>query len=450
MEAPVPEIISVPAMASASGSAILAAGHQRPAAEQCLLKILAFVSAVGVTGVTSSLTREAMARALAARADATLAALALDLDCFARFCLSVGAKGLPARDETVARYIERLSRVGIVAAPKRAGQGGKAPAPLKPASIARRLASIGMVHHLVKLPNPCEEANVRNALRIARRELGTRQRQAAPVRLDGAAIGGADAGAEAGEGTPPRCFTLAVLLAACDDSLAGLRDAALISTAYDGGFRVSELTGLTLGALSRCADGSGQGEVLLARSKTDQEGEGVAVRLSADTMRRLEHWIEAAGLCEDDSPLFRRIRAIVRKGSKGRPARRYADLAPNAGFSAATLRAIPPRATEVWREVGEGGLSRSGVLAIYRKVALQAADLGLVNLSDDELDAAVRAISTHSMRVGLTLDLFRQDFDALQVMETLRWKDPKTALRYARNRPASERKVAQVLATLRS
>ena len=412
--------------------------QQRPAAEKCLGHILAFVAAVGVRGVTSSLTREAMARALAARADATLEALAFDLDCFARFCMSIGAKGLPASDETVARYVERLSRIGIVPAPRLAGKGGKTPTPLKSASIARRLASIGMVHQLVKLPNPCEEANVRNAMRIARRALGGRQRQAAPVRLEGA---------DPGEGALPRRFTLSVLLAACDDSLAGLRDAALISTAYDGGFRVSELTGLTLGALSECENG--QGEVLLSRSKTDQEGEGVSVRLSADTMRRLRQWIEAAGLAATDEPLFRRIKAIVRKGSKGRPARRYADLAPNAGFSASALRAIPPRATEVWREVGEGGLSRSGVLAIYRKVAMQAADLGLVDLAGEELEAAVKGLSTHSMRVGLTLDLFRQDLDALQVMETLRWKDPKTSLRYARNRPSGERKIAQVLDAIR-
>jgi hypothetical protein len=82
-------------------------------------------------------------------------------------------------------------------------------------------------------------------------------------------------------------------------------------------------------------------------------------------------------------------------------------------------------------------------------VALQAADLGLVDLAGDELDAAVRGISTHSMRVGLTLDLFKQDLDAVQVMETLRWKDPKTALRYARNRPSGERKVAELLGALR-
>lgn len=417
---------------------------QRAAAEQCLRQILAFVASVGIRGVTSSLTRGAMARALAARSDATLEAIGYDLDCFGRYCLSTSSKGLPATDETIARYIERLSRFGVVREPGLARRSAKEPKPLKPASIARRLASIGMVHQLVKLPNPCEEANVRNAMRIARRALGTRQRQAAAVRLDGLAEVGQRAG------NVRSSFTLEMLLEACDDSLGGLRDAAMISTAYDGGFRVSELTALSLGDLKWLNGEGGQGEALLRRSKTDQEGEGTVVRLSADTMRRLRAWIEISGLSEDEKPLFRRIQAIVRKGSKGRPARRYADLAPNAGFSVSALRAIPPRATEVWHEVGEGGLSRSGVLAIYRKVALQAADLGLVHLAGEELDAAVRGLSTHSMRVGLTLDLFKQEFDALQVMEALRWKDPKTALRYARNRPSSERKMVEVLARVRS
>lgn len=443
MEAAAPLSSTESALASPDLQAVPTSSTQRAAAEQCLARLLAFVGSVGIVGVNSSLTREAMARALAARSDATLEAIGYDLECFRRFCLSTNAKGLPAGDETIARYIERLSRVGVVSAPSWSGKVAKPVKPLKPASIARRLASIGMVHQLVGVPNPCEQANVRNAMRIARRELGTRQRQAAAVRLDSVS------GVGEGTGSPRTSFTLEVLLEACDDSLGGLRDAALISTAYDGGFRVSELTALTLGDLRWFDEEGGQGEVLLRRSKTDQEGEGVAVRISADTVRRLRAWFEIAEITEKDRPMFRRIRAIVRKGSKGRSARRYADLAPNAGFSVEALKAIPRRATEVWHEVGEGGLSRSGVLVIYRRVAFKAADLGLIDLTGDELKTAIRALSTHSMRVGLTLDLFRQDLDALLVMETLRWKDPKTALRYARNRPSGERKITEIFGKLR-
>lgn len=421
------------------------AALQRPAAEFCVRQIQSFVNSVGQTGVATQLTRDELARALAARADATLEALGFDLECFRRYCLATGAKGIPAHHETVARYIERLWQLGPVVAATLPGQRIRKTKPLKAASITRRLASIAMLHQLLHLDNPCAESNVRNAMRVARREIGTAQRQAAPVRLEAASADG--------QGAPQGAagFTLDALLGACDDSLSGLRDAAMISMAYDGGLRVSELTGLPLSAIKGLERGEGPGSLILAKSKTDQEGKGEEVSLSADTMRRLRAWVDASGIGDEpDLPVCRRIRATVRKGNKGRPARRYDDLAPNAGFSMEALKAIPPRATEIWCEVGEGGLSRAGVTMIYRRVAQRAADQGLVELSGEALEAAIKAISTHSMRVGLTQDLFKLGLDSVHVTEALRWKDPKTALRYARNRPSAERKIADALARLRS
>ena len=52
--------------------------------------------------------------------------------------------------------------------------------------------------------------------------------------------------------------------------------------------------------------------------------------------------------------------------------------------------------------VGTAPLTRQGVTGIYRRIALAAARAGLVDLPAGDLDAASAALSTHSVRVGLT------------------------------------------------
>lgn len=71
---------------------------------------------------------------------------------------------------------------------------------------------------------------------------------------------------------PPKGVTVKALLAACGTDVIGLRDAALISLAYEAGLRVSELVAAQVTDVSQVADGSGRLEI--AHSKTDQPGEG--------------------------------------------------------------------------------------------------------------------------------------------------------------------------------
>lgn len=419
---------------------------QSPAAELAFLAVVAFVERFGARGLTVALTRDELARALAARAEATLAALISDLACFGRYCATHGLVGLPAAHESVARYVEQLWRSGpsfgpVHPNPKRRGK--PATKPLKPASIGRRLASLGMLHELLRLANPCRDANVRNAMTIARRSCGVKQRQAAGVRL--AAFQGAAQGGQ-GANTP---FTLDVLLAACDNSLGGLRDAALISTAYDGGFRVSELIAMQLGDFVGLDNGE-RGSVALGKTKTDQFARGRTVSLYGDTMRRLMAWIERAEIGEEpDKPIFRRIKAVVIKGNKGRAAIDLHEVKTNASWDMERFKAVPPRATQVWREVGEGGLTASGVLLIIRRMAQRAADMGLVDLSGEDLAAAVKAISTHSLRVGLAQDLRSAGIEDSDTMELVGWKDPKSLLRYVGGLPRHESLARRRLAEAR-
>src|SRR3546814_15764246 len=96
--------------------------------------------------------------------------------------------------------------------------------------------------------------------------------------------------------------------------LVGLRDAALCSMAYDAGLRVSELVAATVEDLRLLADGSGRLEI--PRSKTDQEGEGSVVWLSAETMGRLSAWLTASAIT--DGAVFRRINILKIGRASGR------------------------------------------------------------------------------------------------------------------------------------
>src|SRR3546814_14286256 len=80
--------------------------------------------------------------------------------------------------------------------------------------------------------------------------------------------------------------------------------------AYDAGLRVSELVAATVEDLRLLADGSGRLEI--PRSKTDQEGEGSVVWLSAETMGRLSAWLTASAIT--DGAVFRRINILTNKG----------------------------------------------------------------------------------------------------------------------------------------
>ena len=95
-------------------------------------------------------------------------------------------------------------------------------------------------------------------------------------------------------------------------SLAGLRDAALIAIASDGLLRVSEIAAVQAADVEQAEDGSGR--LTIRSSKTDQEGAGQVLYLGASTMRRVTAWTTAAGITS--GPVFVRVRKNGRLGDK--------------------------------------------------------------------------------------------------------------------------------------
>lgn len=337
---------------------------------------------------------------LAAMADATKAAIAADLDCWREWCDGDGRCPLPADPEDVVRYVNALDARGK-----------------KPATLARRIASLGSTHRLLGLANdsaPTDAPIVRAALKAVRRRRGALQRQAAPLRLGKTLDSDVTMG-----------FTLAALLDACGGDLQGLRDAALLSLGYDAGLRVSELTVVEGLHIDPHQDGSAT--LFIPFSKTDQEGEGAWAWLSAETMRRVRAWQEASGI--GDGPLFRRV---------GIDRRRARHSNEETAMARTTY------------SIGTAPLTRQGVNGIYRRVALAAHQMGLVTLPAGKLLDAVQALSTHSLRVGLTQDLFAAGEDGTGIAQALRWSSPTTALRYGRKLAVRSNVAARVLSRVRS
>lgn len=179
-----------------------------------------------------------------------------------------GLVALPAREETVAAYVAHLADAGR-----------------KPSTIDRALASIRKAHRLAghEAPTGDKVAAVRRGVR---RTTGTAQKQAQPILV-------AD---------------LRAMCAALDETIAGLRDRALLLVGFCGAFRRSELVGLDASDVDLTSEGA---VVMLRHSKTDQEGEGRRVGLphgrTAETcpVRALQAWLDASGVTS--GPIFRGV-----------------------------------------------------------------------------------------------------------------------------------------------
>lgn len=340
-----------------------------------------------------------------------------DLESYALFASELAGAGLPASAERLAEWIDHLEA-----------------SRQKPATIARKLATLATVHGLLGAPGAVSSSLVRDAMKGLRRRQGKAQRQAFGLRL-GEAIGDA----------PVKGFTLAALMEACGTDLPGLRDAALLSLGYDAGLRVSEILEATVEALEIQDDGSALLDI--HRSKTDQEGQGACAWVSPETVRRIALWREAASIRK--GPLFRRVGVIRSKAHAGRRALAIADLAYNARVDRERMAAVPARQASVTFAVGDAALTVAAVRAIIRKRALAAADMGLVDLMGEDLERALGGLSTHSLRVGLTQDLFASGEDAGPIAQALRWSSVGTALRYGRRLAPASNAAARLLASRR-
>lgn len=196
----------------------------------------------------------------AAKASSTRKAYQSAWRAFSAWCGEHELASLPAAPETLALYVTHLARNGR-----------------KVATIERVVVAISQAHEMARFDSPRRTAIVRETLKGLRKRLGVAPTQKAPLTVD--------ALADAVERLP-------------NDRL-GLLRRALLLVGFAGAFRRSELVALDVAHLEFTHEGV---KVLLARSKTDQEGRGRTVALlrgaSEQTcpVRALQRWMDAAGI----------------------------------------------------------------------------------------------------------------------------------------------------------
>ena len=236
----------------------------------------------------SPLVRSAKAYASEARARNTRLAYSKQLAAFNAWCAEQNVSALPAAPQTIALYL-----------------AARADAGRKVATLALALTAISQAHQIAGHASPCRNALVRETWKGVRRRLGVAPNQKHPI-----------------------CAKdIRRMIDVLPPGLAGLRDRVLITLGFAGGFRRSELVALDAVDVTFVAEGL---EVLVRRSKTDQEGEGLTkvVAYGSDPatcpVRTLQDWLDLAGIGE--GPVFRPINRHEQLGERRLTDHAVADI----------------------------------------------------------------------------------------------------------------------------
>lgn len=285
---------------------------------------------------------------------------------------------------------------------------------------------------------PIHTQLVKLRLRSIRREKGTAQEQARPLRFKGPVR---DIAREA-----PRGLNVRALLEACPDDLPGLRDRALLSVAYDTGLRAAELVAVAVEHIIAASDPEAR-LLRIPRTKNDPEGEGATAFLSPRSVRAITAWTRAAGI--KTGPLFRRVQVRRYKARAAEPGRSIESISNRETWDLRKLlpKAAVPARTEY--DVGDKPLHPGSIGSIWRAMIRRAFDQGaLGDLTADDLARLLKGVSAHSTRVGLNQDLFASGDDLAGIMDALRWKSPRMPLAYNRNLAAEAGAVGRLIRKL--
>ncbi|MDC8756901.1 site-specific integrase [Janthinobacterium fluminis] len=231
---------------------------------------------------------------------------------------------------------------------------------LNPRTLALRLTALSQWHLHQGFSDPTSTPNVRKTLAGIERTHGTPKRKAKAL--------------------PVEDLTLIVAHLAGLDALAAKRDNALLQIGYFGGFRRSELAGLKVGDLAWEPEGV---VVTLARSKTDQNGQGIVKAIPFGDgiccpATALRAWLNAANITT--GPLFR---SVTR-----------------------------------WDKVGAHALNPASVNAILEG---RAKDAGL---------GYVPQLSSHSLRRGMATSAYRAGADFRDIKRQGGWRHDGTVQGY--------------------
>ena len=265
---------------------------------------------------------------------------------------------IPATPEMVADYISRFA--GSLAI----------------ATLQHRLIAIHRAHIDQGLTSPVSDKLVKRTMQGIRRTFGVAQKRVQALVKDD--------------------LLELLVLVANQKPFKAARDRAILLIGFAGAFRRSELVALTVEDLTPHAHGI---ELLIRRSKTDQEGEGhtVFVPLAKSgercPVKALQTWLELAGI--GSGPIFRRIN-------------RHDGI------------------------VGDAGLTGQSV-ALILKAAVR---------SSKGIDAA-KVVSGHSLRAGFVTEAATVGMQTSTIMGQTGHKSLEMVMRYIR--PAQKRQIQSLL-----
>lgn len=280
---------------------------------------------------------EIMARCEGAYAPATLRGYRNDLVLFGEWCDEHGHEWLPADPATIASFIDRETRDKTLT------------------TVKRRVEAVKFLHRMLDLPSPVAHSEVKLAMRRAMRANRSRPMQSQGLTLE----------------------MLERVVAACPDTLAGKRDAAIMRVGYDSLARSYELTLLEVEHVAK-----DRSTVLIPRSKSDLAGEGRLAYLSPQTQDALGEWLDASGITE--GPLFRGLHTRKLSGT--------------------------PMAT-------------TGIRRLVKRAGQRAAVTGTETID----------LSGHSMRIGAAQDMMAAGLDHVAIMQAGGWKTIDVVARYVEN-----------------
>ena len=283
--------------------------------------------------------------------ESTERALRSDLAIYAAWCAERGERALPARPETVAAFVDDRAETRA------------------PATVCRYVTSLGIAHRALGLEGTIRDPLVRLALKRMHCRKGRRQEQAIGLTL------------------PLRQR----LLEAAGDTLRDDRNRAMLAVAYDAMLRRSELVSLQVADMLE--ELSGDGTLLVRRSKTDREGRGEIAWVSADTVRLVRAWVARAGL--SDGPLFRSVAKGDRVGERLHPCQ------------------------------------------VPRILKAMARAAGLP-------ESVVSGLSGHSARVGAAQDMVAAGIEMPAILQAGRWKSAAMVNRYGERLLARRSGAAQL------
>jgi integrase len=278
-----------------------------------------------------------------------------DLAAYAKFCADHHYLAFPANETTIERYIDHMVSLRR-----------------KRSTLDRHMASLIYWNNVLDLDNPTATFAINSRWNHAKRQINRVSEQAEGLRFHHLQ-------------QALQCFQ--------PDILRDCADMALLFVAFDSLCRRSELVRFDWSDLAPDPN-DGSGLLHLSYSKTDQDGEGHWLYLSATSMRVLNHWQRIANL--NNGALFRGVDSGNRLNQR---------------------------------------LSDKGVERAFKRIA-------------QRLGFSPRLFSGHSTRVGAAQEMVEANIDTAGILLAGRWSDTRMITRYAKKLNAKHSGAATLAAHL--